>query len=395
MDNNGKKFPIVPAARIFIVGVGGAGNNAVNRMIEADVKNAEFIAVNTDLQSLMMSTAPVKLQIGAKFTHGQGAGADPEIGQRAAEESKLALKEKMKDADMVFVTAGMGGGTGTGAAPVIAALAKEMGKLTVAVVTKPFAFEGRVRMDHAEIGIINLRKVVDTLVVVPNEKLNSIASGMAFSEAFKYADEVLRQCIQGITDVIMNPSIINLDFADICTVMRNSGIAHMCIGRGKGENKTMEAVRQAVQSPLLETSIEGATRVIMHLMVSPDTRLDEINQAAALVTQVVAPGANIIFGFDERDSLKDEIVVSIIATGFNKSTEEDENNSKASSGIEKKLGIFGVIDEEKKAETFVKHDDPNQYLTQVVTTSRIEVEDDFPEFLKKLSEKKVIDEKKD
>ena len=300
-------------AVIVVVGVGGGGNNAVNRMIEADIKSARFIAVNTDLQALAMSKAECRIQIGDKLTHGQGAGADPEKGQKAAEESRQAISESLKDADLVFITAGMGGGTGTGAAPVIASIAKEMGKLTIAVVTKPFAFEGKPRMDHAEIGIANLKKVVDTLVIIPNERLMQYASRIPMVEAFRHADDVLRQGIQGISDLIVTPALINLDFADVCTVMRNSGIAHMGIGRGKGEKRTIEAVKQAVFSPLLETSIEGASKVILNIMGSPDVTLDEIQEATQLVREVVQPGANIIFGADIRESMNEEIMVTIIA----------------------------------------------------------------------------------
>lgn len=315
MQIHTRDLSTLPAV-IKVVGVGGGGNNAVNRMIDVNIKSAQFIAINTDLQALNMSKAQHRIQIGDKLTHGQGAGADPEKGQKAAEESKLAISEAIKDADLVFVTAGMGGGTGTGAAPVVASIAKEMGKLTIAVVTKPFAFEGKVRMDHAEIGIANLKKVVDTLVVIPNEKLMQVAAKLPIVESFKYADDILRQGIQGISDLIVTPATINLDFADVCTVMRNKGMAHMGIGRGKGDRRTIDAVKQAVFSPLLETSIEGATSVILNIMGSADVTLDEINQAAELVREVVHPNANIIFGADIRDSLTEEIMVTIIATGF-------------------------------------------------------------------------------
>ena len=303
-------------AVIKVIGVGGGGGNAVNRMVNANIKSAEFIAINTDLQALNLSSAHQRIQIGDKLTHGKGAGGDPEQGQKSAEESRLAISEAIKDADLVFITAGMGGGTGTGAAPVVASIAKEMGKLTVAVVTKPFAFEGRVRADHAEIGIANLKKVVDTLVVIPNEKLMQVAAKLPIVESFKYADDVLRQGIQGISDLIVTPALINLDFADVCTVMRNKGIAHMGIGHGKGDRRTVDAVKQAVFSPLLETSIEGATSVILNIMGSADLTLEEINQAAELVKEVVHPNANIIFGADIRETLNEEIIVTVIATGF-------------------------------------------------------------------------------
>ena len=304
-------------ALIKVVGVGGAGNNAVNSMIEAKINSAKFIAINTDLQDLGMSQAETRIQIGDKFTKGQGAGADPEKGQKAAEESKNAIASAIKDADLVFITAGMGGGTGTGASPVIASIAKEMGKLTVAVVTKPFAFEGKPRMANANIGIENLKKVVDTIVIIPNEKLMELVPNLPIKDAFRHADDVLRQGIQGISDLIVTPALINLDFADVCTVMRNSGVAHMGIGRGKGEKRVLEAVKRAVFSPLLETSIEGASKIILNIMGSPDMTLNEINEATSLVREVVQPNANIIFGADIRETMKEEIMVTMIATGFN------------------------------------------------------------------------------
>ena len=320
MQINSKNITNMPAV-IKVVGVGGGGNNAVNRMIAVNIKSAQFISLNTDLQALNMSKAQHRIQIGDKLTRGMGAGADPEIGQKAAEESRLAIADAIKDANLVFITAGMGGGTGTGAAPVVASIAKEMGKLTVAVVTKPFAFEGVTRMNNAEIGIANLKKVVDTLVVIPNEKLMQVASKLQVLDAFKYADDVLRQGIQGISDLIVTPALINLDFADVCTVMRDKGIAHMGIGRGSGERRTVEAVKQAVFSPLLETSIEGASSVILNIMGGTDLTLMEINEAADLVRQVVHPAANIIFGADIRETLNDEILVTIIATGFENTAE--------------------------------------------------------------------------
>lgn len=304
-------------ALIKVVGVGGAGNNAVNGMIEAKINSAKFIAINTDLQDLGMSQAETRIQIGDKFTKGQGAGADPEKGQKAAEESKNAIASAIKDADLVFITAGMGGGTGTGASPVIASIAKELGKLTVAVVTKPFAFEGKPRMANANIGIENLKKVVDTIVIIPNEKLMEFVPNLPIKDAFRHADDVLRQGIQGISDLIVTPALINLDFADVCTVMRNSGVAHMGIGRGKGEKRVLEAVKRAVFSPLLETSIEGASKIILNIMGSPDMTLNEINEATSLVREVVQPNANIIFGADIRETMKEEIMVTMIATGFN------------------------------------------------------------------------------
>lgn len=293
-------------------------------MIDAKINSAKFIAINTDLQDLGLSEAETRIQIGDKFTKGQGAGADPEKGQKAAEESKNAIAAAIKDADLVFITAGMGGGTGTGASPVIASIAKEMGKLTIAVVTKPFAFEGKPRMTNANIGIENLKKVVDTIVIIPNEKLMEFAPNVPIKEAFKIADDVLRQGIQGISDLIVTPALINLDFADVCTVMRNSGVAHMGIGKGSGDDRVLEAVKRAIFSPLLETSIEGASKIILNIMGSPDMTLNEINRATSLVREVVQPNANIIFGADIRESMKDEIIVTMIATGFDGQTAQPE-----------------------------------------------------------------------
>ena len=270
-------------ANIKVIGVGGGGNNAVNRMIDANITSAQFVAINTDKQALLLSKAEHRLQIGEKLTRGLGAGADPEVGQKAAEESKASISEMLKDCDLVFITAGMGGGTGTGAAPVVAQIAKEMGILTIAVVTKPFGFEGKTRIANCERGLENLRKFVDTLVIIPNDKLlKLVPKGTPIIEAFMYADDVLRQGIQGISDLIVTPSLINLDFADVRSVMKNRGLAHMGIGHSKGENKTIEAVRQAVSSPLLETTIEGATGVIINVKGGLDLPLDEVYEAADL-----------------------------------------------------------------------------------------------------------------
>ncbi len=396
LSNNTRNMMTMPAV-IVVVGVGGGGNNAVNRMIDEKIKSAKFIAVNTDLQALSMSKAEQRIQIGDKLTHGQGAGADPEKGQKAAEESRNALADAIKDADLVFITAGMGGGTGTGAAPVIAGIAKEMGKLTVAVVTKPFAFEGKPRMDHAEIGIANLKKVVDTLVVIPNEKLMQFAARLPILESFRHADDVLRQGIQGISDLIVTPALINLDFADVCTVMKNSGIAHMGIGRGKGEKRTIDAVKQAVFSPLLETSIEGASRVILNIMGSPDITLDEINEATQLVREVVLPGANIIFGADIRESMNEEIMVTIIATGFtNENVGHDSEyrrrmvqQSSTSQVMDSPFGISQSSARNESVDAVGGYDTPATRTEQRSTSSgsRIDVEDDFPDFLRVLSER--------
>ena len=304
-------------AKIKVIGVGGGGCNAVLRMIAYNFKGPEFIAVNTDRQALLGNPAPKRIQIGDKLTKGLGAGANPEIGQKAAEESKQQIAEVLQGADLVFITAGMGGGTGTGAAPVVAQMAKDMGILTIAVVTKPFPFEGKIRAANAEKGIANLKKYVDTLVIIPNEKLLKVMpKGTSVFESFKYADEVLRQGIQGISDLIIKPGIINLDFADVKTVMKNRGYAHMGIGTGKGENKVQEAVRNAVYSPLLETQIEGATAVLLNIKGGVDMALDEINEASELVREVVDPNCNIIFGTSINENMKDEVEVTIIATGF-------------------------------------------------------------------------------
>ena len=307
----------VNVARIRVIGVGGGGNNAVDRMIDAGIKSAEFVAMNTDYQALIRSKAELKIQLGAELTKGLGAGADPSIGEKAAQESIDQIKEVLQDNDLVFITAGMGGGTGTGAAPVVASIAREMGILTVAVVTKPFNFEGKKRMENAEKGIENLRQYVDTLVIIPNEKLLSVVpKGTPIVKAFQVADDVLRQGIQGISDLI-----VNLDFNDVRTVMSDKGLAHMGIGCGEGENRTLEAVRQAVQSPLLETDIEGATGVIINVTGGLDISLSEVAEASKLVQDVVDSSANIIFGAGVDEELGDKVVVTIIATGFNGHTQ--------------------------------------------------------------------------
>ena len=304
-----------PPATIKVVGVGGGGN-AVNRMMACSVSSAEYIAINTDLQDLAVSTAHRRIQIGDKLTKGQGAGANPKVGQEAAIESKLVIAEALKGADLVFITAGMGGGTGTGAAPVVAQIARELKILTVAVITKPFNFEGSERMNNAEVGVANLMKFVDTMIVIPNDRLVTVASKLTVGESFRYADEVLRQGVTGISDLIVTKSLINLDFADVRTVMKDKGLAHMGIGRGKGERRAYEAVKNAVRSPLLETSIEGARSVILSVIGSNDLTLEEVEKAANLVREVVDKKVNIIFGVDLRKNLSDEVLVTIIATDF-------------------------------------------------------------------------------
>ncbi len=323
MDNEDLNYMVDGTATIKVIGVGGAGNNAVNRMVEAGIKSVEFIAVNTDRQALNMSKANSKIQIGEKLTRGLGAGANPDIGAQAAEESKAEIAEILKGADMVFVTAGMGGGTGTGAAPLVAATAKELGILTIGVVTKPFTFEGKKRLAQAERGIANLKGKVDTLVVIPNDKLLQVIDRKtSIVEAFRMADDILRQGVQGISDLIAVPGLINLDFADVKTIMLNQGMAHMGIGRASGENRAEDAAKQAIQSPLLETSIEGARGVIINITGGSDIGLHEANTAAELVQRSADPEANIIFGTVTDDSMGDEIQITVIATGFEKEDEK-------------------------------------------------------------------------
>jgi cell division protein FtsZ len=304
-------------AVIKVVGVGGGGTNAVNRMVDAGLAGVEFIAVNTDAQALMMTDADVKIQVGAQVTRGLGAGADPEIGFAAAQESRDELKEALKGADMVFVTAGEGGGTGTGGAPVVAELGQEIGALTVGVVTRPFAFEGRKRADQAERGIDQLRDRVDTLITIENDRLLQVVERQtSVVEAFGMADDILRQGVQGITDLITEPGLVNLDFADVRTIMRDAGSALMGIGRASGENRAAEAARIAVSSPLLEASIEGATGILLNITGGPDIGLFEVNEAAEVVTGAADQNANVIFGAVIDDSQGGEVQVTVIATGF-------------------------------------------------------------------------------
>ena len=307
------------AARIIVVGVGGAGNNAVNRMIEENIAGVEFIGINTDKQALQFCKATTAMQIGEKLTKGLGAGARPEIGEKAAEENQEELAQALKGADMVFVTCGMGGGTGTGAAPVVAKIAKDMGILTVGVVTKPFRFEAKTRMNNAIQGIEKLKSCVDTLIVIPNDKLLEIVDRRTtMPDALKKADEVLQQAVQGITDLINIPGLINLDFADVQTVMTDKGIAHIGIGHAKGDDKAIEAVKQAVSSPLLETTIENASHVIIN--ISGDISLIEANEAASYVQELAGDDANIIFGAMYDENAQDEASITVIATGLDEET---------------------------------------------------------------------------
>ena len=322
MDDNELNYMMDGTATIKVIGVGGAGNNAVNRMIEAGIRNVEFIAVNTDRQTLNESKASTKIQIGDKITRGLGAGANPDIGSQAAEESRAQIAEVLKGADMVFVTAGMGGGTGTGAAPIVAATAKEMGILTIGVVTKPFTFEGKKRLAQAERGVASLKGKVDTLVVIPNDKLLQVIDRKtSMIEAFRMADDILSQGVQGISDLISVPGVINLDFADVRTIMLNQGMAHMGIGTACGENRAEDAAKQAIQSPLLETSIEGARGIIINITGGSDMGLHEANTAAELVQRSADPEANIIFGTVIDEAMGDELQITVIATGFEKEEE--------------------------------------------------------------------------
>ena len=311
IKSNDEKAP----ARILVIGVGGAGNNAVNRMIDENVEGVELIAINTDKQALALSRATTKIQIGEKLTKGLGAGAKPEIGASAVEENREEINDIIKDADMVFVTCGMGGGTGTGAAPVVAEIARNLGILTVAVVTKPFSFEGRPRMNNANNGIAKLRENVDTLIVIPNDKLLQICDKRtSIPDALKKADEVLQQGVQGITDLINKPGLINLDFADIQTVMRDKGIAHIGIGKASGDNKAVDAIKEAMDSPLLETTVSGATVIIVNF--SGNVGIVEAYDAITYLTEVAGEEANIIFGTVDNDVVGEDVSITIIATGL-------------------------------------------------------------------------------
>jgi len=315
-------------AQIKVIGIGGGGSNAVNRMIDAGLKGITFIAINTDKQALSLSKAETKIQIGEKLTKGLGAGANPEVGQKAAEENIEDLSKFLSGSDMVFITAGMGGGTGTGAAPIIAKAAKDAGILTVGVVTRPFTFEGKKRRDHAELGIKFLKKYVDSLVVVPNDKLLQISEkNTTMLEAFSMADEVLKQGVQGISDLIAEARLINLDFADVRTVMNDRGIAHMGVGRGKGEKRVQEAIKNAIESPLLETSIAGAKAILLNIMGGYDLGMLEVNEAADQIEKSADKDAIVIFGASVKEELQDEIVITVIATGF-----EDKGTDRISGG---------------------------------------------------------------
>ena len=339
---------------IKVVGVGGGGNNAVNRMIKDEVKGVEFIAVNTDKQALNYSQATHKILIGENVTHGRGAGANPEMAKKAAEESKSKIEEALKNTDMVFVTAGMGGGTGTGAAPLVAQIAKELGILTVGVVTKPFAFEGSTKMRQAEKGIEELLKYVDSLIVIPNERLKNVSDQkITLANAFQKADEILKQGIESITDLIKGIALINLDFADVSSVMKDAGYAHMSVSTAKGKEKAEVAARNAIDSPLLETSIANSTRVILNFTADPEISLEDINRAADIIREETHPDAEIIWGVALDESLEDELTVTVIATGF------DTSAAEAGEGQEEKKAVSKARSESSSRVSERKREDRN------------------------------------
>ena len=365
-------------ARIKVIGVGGGGNNAVDRMIEANVAKAEFIAINTDLQQLKTVKAPVAMQIGSRLTQGLGAGAKPEIGQKAAEETEAAIKELLENTEMVFITAGMGGGTGTGAAPVIAKLAKEMGILTVAVVTKPFFFEGPQRAKNAEAGIENLAQNVDAIVTIPNDLLLKTADKKtSIQESFKMADEVLRQGIEGIIEVITQDGIINCDFADVSAIMRDSGVAHMGIGIGKGENAAQDAVRAAIESPLLETSISGAKNVLLNITGGTEFTLVDMGEVSSIVREMVSQDATIIVGTAVNEDMKDDIKVTLIATGLNA---KNKRGNKQETLIAQATGAAKTPEFAQKTPSFAPTSDDDAIFSRTLKTGMDNV--NVPSFFK-------------
>ena len=357
---------IVATTNIKVVGAGGGGGNAVNRMVVAGLKGVEFISMNTDAQALSASKATQKVQLGAKLTKGRGAGADPEIGQRAAEESRDEIAAALKGCQMVFITAGMGGGTGTGAAPIIAEVAKEQGILTVGIVTKPFAFEGRRKMTTAQQGISNLLKNVDSLIVIPNDRLKYVSEEkITLVNAFEIADNVLKQGVESISELINVPSFINLDFADVRAVMKDAGYAHMGVGRASGENKASEAAHAAIQSPLLETSISGARGVIISITSSPDIGLEEVEEAATLITSSAHPDANIIWGAAFDPNLVDELKVTVVATGFDDKPEAELVTRKAEPIISAQ-----TVPQEQKAEPTISQEETTNTAKDIVSSGK-------------------------
>jgi cell division protein FtsZ len=369
-------------AKIKVIGLGGGGGNAVNRMTGSNFTGVEFIVANTDSQALRASSAPIKLQLGTKLTGGLGAGSDPEVGKNAAQEDREAIAKALAGADMVFVTAGLGGGTGTGAAPVVAAVAKELGALTVAVVTKPFVFEGRKRSQQAEAGLAELRGVVDTLIAIPNQRLLSVVErGTPLREAFKVADSVLHQAVQGISDLILVPGLINLDFADVRAIMSGMGMALMGTGVGKGEHRSLEAAQKAVASPLLdETSIEGARGILINFTGGPDLSIHEVEEAARIVHEAAHEEANIIFGAVIDENLQDEVRITVIATGFS------ERKGPFPSGGEEATGPGGkVVDLSKSSRSTPGIRDWRRRVAEVRAEGQEVIEDDLdiPAFLRR------------
>ena len=357
---------IVATTNIKVVGAGGGGGNAVNRMVVAGLKGVEFISMNTDAQALSASKATQKVQLGAKLTKGRGAGADPEIGQRAAEESRDEIAAALKGCQMVFITAGMGGGTGTGAAPIIAEVAKEQGILTVGIVTKPFGFEGPRKMKTAQQGISNLLKNVDSLIVIPNDRLKYVSEEkITLVNAFEIADNVLKQGVESISELINVPSFINLDFADVRAVMKDAGYAHMGVGRASGENKASEAAHAAIQSPLLETSISGARGVIISITSSPDIGLEEVEEAATLITSSAHPDANIIWGAAFDPNLVDELKVTVVATGFDDKPEAELVTRKAEPIISAQ-----TVPQEQKAEPTISQEETTNTAKDIVSSGK-------------------------
>ncbi|MBE5756834.1 MAG: cell division protein FtsZ [Clostridiales bacterium] len=383
-------------AKIKVIGVGGGGCNAVNNMIDAQVQSAEFFTVNTDKQALLLSKVSDqnKIQIGERLTKGLGAGSNPEMGEKAAEENQDEIRALLEGTDLVFIAAGMGGGTGTGAAPVIARIARELGILTVAVVTKPFAFEGRIRSENAQKGILNLKKYVDTLVVIPNDKLLQLLPPQtALADAFKVADDMLKQGISGIVDLITTPSLINLDFADVNTIMKDQGLAHMGIGYAKGDNRILEAVRQAVSSPLLETTIEGARGVIINVTGGKDLTLGEANEAARLVQGIVDYSANIIFGTTVDENMSNGVKITVIATGFSANPENDNADTplqklqfvKVEEKVEEPIAFEEPVEEVE--ETDEKLEEIEEKLLEEPVEEKNE-QKELPMFMRKLFGKK-------
>ena len=373
---------------IKVIGVGGGGNNAVNRMTNS-VKGVEFIAINTDMQALVKSNATAKIAIGEKITKGHGAGSNPDIGAKAAEESEEVIKEALEGADMIFVTAGMGGGTGTGAAPVVAKLAQEMGILTVGIVTKPFAFEGKKRMDQAEMGIEKLKEYVDSLIIIPNERLKDAGEKITFMNAFQIADDVLLHGVQSIVELINVPQYINLDFADVTSIMKDAGYAYMGIGTASGKDKASEAAKGAISSPLLETTITGAKGILISITASPDIALDDINIAADLISSEAAEDATVIFGAAFDETLEDTMKVSIIATGFQNKSEADPTFNKKGDGSTIRPFTSGKIKSGVKEQIIVSKDSATKQTQEEEKKDKTDdspiSDDDFNEILEMLN----------